>query len=942
MPRGIAAALLLAGTVLSAPAVRAQAATASLRVTVTDDAGAPMEGASLVVNGPDGTRAGTTDAHGQATLLHLRPGRHRVRAQRQGLTGEANLLVGAGGSTRITVRVGSSPSEAKAATLGGRPFDNGTLVDDEALHGLPRPSDPWSVVRDVPGVVLDRVDVGGSDTAQQSLVISRGDPGVGAVWQLDGVDVTDPAAVGASAIYPDIDALALVAVRTGGLDVRVRTPGAQIGLFTREAATRWSGRLHARATGPQSENVPADLAGRALVRNTTDRATAVGAEVGGPLAGDRFWMWGAWSRTALRQQTFTDHQDTLSTTDLTARARARVGRGTLSLLGLRAEKVEEDRDVSLSASPESRWRQSGPAWLLAAEDRRPLGPLSLLTRVSFLDAGFRLEPHGGAGASAFEDFRGVFQRSYQQFDTHRPRFEAGAEAAAAHRWKGFDHVLLAGGGYRRSVVTTQARWPGNQVVAFERQSVFFRAFGLTGFALPTRAQSARSLQEGWNGYVQDEARRGRLGIAAGVRLEGLAGRNLSSSVEANPGFPELLPAARYDGGATEIRWLDLLPRVGVSWDLVRDGGLVARAGYAAYAAGLGSGDITFDNPIGREGASLTYYWIDRDGDHTVDPDELDPVRGLLGASGVDPAAPALAVSPHAIEPGLRAPRTHEVTAAIEGGRAKGLQAALHLTWRRLTGPLWRPLRALTVSDYVIRGGVRGLLFGETYDIGYYAPASLSRLVPGNGRLLANRQGYRQEVWSADASVAGRFSRHVEWRASATVSDWREFFTDAKRSVQDPTPTDVEPLKDAGTVAVRAGGLGRGDVFASARWTASGSLRAALPGKLAASTRLHARDGFPIPYFQVADTGDPTGAAKNVLLPAQVDRFRLPTLFVADVRLDRAFAAGPGTLTAAVNVFNVLNRATTLQVTRDVEVPSFARPREILRPRVARFDLEYRF
>jgi hypothetical protein len=198
------------------------------------------------------------------------------------------------------------------------------------------------------------------------------------------------------------------------------------------------------------------------------------------------------------------------------------------------------------------------------------------------------------------------------------------------------------------------------------------------------------------------------------------------------------------------------------------------------------------------------------------------------------------------------------------------------------------------------------------------------------------------MWSADASVAGRLGPRVEWRASATVSDWREFFPDAARSVQDPTPTDLEPLKDAGTVAVRAGGLGRGDVFASARWTASGSLRAGLPWRLAWAARLHARDGFPIPYFQVADTGDPTGAAKNVLLPARLDRFRLPTLFLADVRLDRTFAAGPGTLTAAVNVFNVLNRATTLQVLRDIEVPSFGRPREILRPRIARLDLEYRF
>ena len=120
------------------------------------------------------------------------------------------------------------------------------------------------------------------------------------------------------------------------------------------------------------------------------------------------------------------------------------------------------------------------------------------------------------------------------------------------------------------------------------------------------------------------------------------------------------------------------------------------------------------------------------------------------------------------------------------------------------------------------------------------------------------------------------------------------------------------------------------------------MRASLPWQFVAAARLYARDGFPIPYFQVADTGDPTNAAKNVLVAREVDTFRLPAVFLADVRLERALRAGPGTLTAAVDVFNLLDRATTLQVTRDVEVSSFARPRDLLRPRIVRFGLEYRF
>src|SRR5262249_5071908 len=161
-----------------------------------------------------------------------------------------------------------------------------------------------------------------------------------------------------------------------------------------------------------------------------------------------------------------------------------------------------------------------------------------------------------------------------------------------------------------------------------------------------------------------------------------------------------------------------------------------------------------DNPIGREGASLTYYWIDRNANHTVERGELDPVRGLLGASGVDPAAPAAALSPHAIASDLRAPRTHELAAGLAHGRGPRLHAVVQVTWRRLVDPLWRPLRGLSFADYVARGAVRGTLFGRDYDVAYYAPASLSRVVPGNGRVLSNRRGYRQDVLSAEVSADG--------------------------------------------------------------------------------------------------------------------------------------------------------------------------------------------
>ena len=251
------------------------------------------------------------------------------------------------------------------------------------------------------------------------------------------------------------------------------------------------------------------------------------------------------------------------------------------------------------------------------------------------------------------------------------------------------------------------------------------------------------------------------------------------------------------------------------------------------------------------------------------------------------------------------------------------------------------LRNLTSADYTVRGAVTGDLFGEPYGVAYYAPATESRIVPGNGRTLANRPGYRQDAVTIELTAAGRAGR-VSWSAWGAYMDWREFFTDPDQAIQDPTPLDTEPLQDAGMLAARPGGLGRGDVFVNARWMAGATLEAALPWRLRSVAHLHARDGFPIPYFQTASTGDPTAGSKSVLISPHFDTYRLPALALLDLRLARDVPLGRHQVTVIADVFNAWTPPTALQVARDVELPTFERPREIVRPRLVRLGIEYRF
>ena len=88
---------------------------------------------------------------------------------------------------------------------------------------------------------MDRVNVGGSQSGQQSNYISRGGNTGNNKWSLDGVDITDMSATGASPIYYDFDMMQEMQVTTGGADASQQTGGVGINFVTRSGTDRFKG-----------------------------------------------------------------------------------------------------------------------------------------------------------------------------------------------------------------------------------------------------------------------------------------------------------------------------------------------------------------------------------------------------------------------------------------------------------------------------------------------------------------------------------------------------------------------------------------------------------------------------------------------------------------------------------------------------------------------------
>ena len=80
----------------------------------------------------------------------------------------------------------------------------------------------------------------------------------------------------------------------------------------------------------------------------------------------------------------------------------------------------------------------------------------------------------------------------------------------------------------------------------------------------------------------------------------------------------------------------------------------------------------------------------------------------------------------------------------------------------------------------------------------------------------------------------------------------------------------------------------------------------------------------------------------MLISPHFDTYRQPALALLDLRLARDVPVGRHHVRLIADVFNALNAGTALQVARDIELPTFDRPREIVRPRLVRLGIEYRF
>ena len=957
-----AAAALMLALGLAAPA-RAQVFTGRVDISIEDSTGARLAGAKVEVAGPIG-QAETSDAQGQAHFADLPVGIYAVTVTMRGVppstTSQVEVL--SGERTRVVVSMGAAGAAetarraAVAPTIDPTPAVMTTHLSADDLQETLNARDPWAMLQTVPTVYLDRVNVGGSESGQQSNYNAKGAQATDSTWNLDGVPVTDVGdsivvrpeqSTGASALYFDLDSVQEMAVITGGADVQRSTAGVQVDMVLKKgfSAPHGDGRVYFSNDKLQDVNFPqslsdalGDVTGKG---NRTDKYQDLGFDLGGPLLQNVVWVWGTMARTAIDLITLTGTSDSTQFKNSAFKVDAKLDdavRGSFTFY--ENNKTRNGRGASPTRLAETTWDQTGPSRYYKGEGNFVLRQnVFISARGAYIDSRFLLTPVGGLTANYYVDDSGVAHNTYFQYESTRPQHFGAADVTYFHDI----HEVKAGGSWRRSAVDAQQTWPGSHVVSIWN--------GYPNMlAQVSRDYQANTVAEYISGYVSDTVSRGRVTLTGGVRYDRQASSVAPTSVAAVAGFETLLPAVSTPAIDDVFVWTSLTPRVGVSVALDEARRTIVRGSYAMFASQLPAAQAAFVSPV--QYAYATYNALDQNGDGVAQLSEILTGQGLQGSTGFDPKNPSAAIN--RVAAGTTPPTTHELVAGIARELTPRFSVSGSVTYRRIQDVSWTPLIGVTQANYTRTGTLTGTAAEiGSYSVPLYA-LSAAALPPGGGKVFTVRDGYHQRYLGLEVGATRRLSNRWMARVGFSTNSWREYFDDPSKAILDPTPAPSPSLAfpfagaqvTGGAVAratTSSGGNGVYMVAPAYQISANGLYQVYWGVSIAAS--VISRQGYAEPFFQSnVATGDPLGR-KTVLLVPAVDAFRLPAVTSLDGRVEKTFTFGGAKLAIDVDLFNLLNSATVLSRQYDARLTGatgFGQTLEIMNPRVARIGVRFVF
>ena len=978
----------------------AQSQTGEIFGRLNDKSGAVLPGATVTVAGPAliQPRVVTTSETGSYRVPELPIGLYSVTFELAGFrtTVFQDIRVTIGFNAQVNGELELSTVQETVTVTGESPIvdtrETGTksTFDLEALQNLPSARDPWVMLDRTPGITMDRANVGGNQSGQQSTYISRGASTGNNKWSIDGVDITDMSATGASPIYYDFDMLEEMQVTTGGNDITQQTGGVGINLVTRSGTDRLkaSGRVYVTDEEFQSDNITPEVraggvGAGAPIQNIKD----YGFEVGGPIKKGKAWFWGSYGTQDIKvgvvgfyknnatcrpggasldpRVVDTETLRSCLETDLTTLNNYNwkvtfvpFTNNRFNFQNTWAEKVRSARDASDTRPIETTYRQkavsspdekfgwtTGPSPFWKAADQHVISDRWLVDMMwAHLGNNFVLDFHE-------DDLRDVQAR----FETTTLRWDRSFQASTFVRptnsfdftnnyflpaTLGGDHALKFG-----------YRWRSAHSRSLNHRGGFVDARFTNG--VPANADLWRDANteahlDTHALYVQDTYTKNRLTLNLGVRWDRQDDEATATEVPGNPLIPNILPSVSFPGADAGVTWNDISPRLGMTYDLTGDGKTIVSSSYAMYFGQMSPGQLS--NELAATGAVMVRYpWTDLNNDTFVQTNELDLTNLLARSNAYNPANPTNFLSPGTVDPDIKNDRTREFIVGFDRQFGSMFAVGGSYIWRKYDRFNWQDRVGFTSEN------MRAITFtppaascppGARCDtVTYFEPtiplpsAFVRTNVPDRWR------DYNGLELTFQKRHANRWSFNASYAYNNAVDVW-----DSLSSTEDPTcrgSSQAGNLENAPfclggmQYAPEAGGSGIDNVFINAKWLVKLSGRYTTWGDINIAASYSARQGYPFAQSILSPNRANQGGQVRILLDP-LGELRYETLQLVDLRVDRNFRFGQLQLVPTLDIFNLGNQSTVL-AQRILQAATNANQISgIVAPRVARFGLQVRW
>ncbi|MEW5981323.1 MAG: carboxypeptidase regulatory-like domain-containing protein [Acidobacteriota bacterium] len=973
---------------------------------IVDNSGGVLPGVTVTLRGPAAQLTAVSSETGRFVFPRLQVGVYSLTFELAGFQTvvREGVRVSINATLDISQVLQISTVQETVTVRGQTPVVDATETGTQAtfnrelLQSLPTARDPWVILEQTPGIAMDRTNVGGSQSGQQSGYISRGASTGNNKWTIDGVDITDMSATGASPIYYDFDMLEEMQVVTGGADASQQTGGVGINMVTRSGGDvfRGSGRYYVTHERFQADNVTDEMkrqrAGSgAPIKHIYD----YGVEAGGPIVRQKLWYWGSYGKQdiaagivgfynadascqAIRSQLQADPLAPIPTKDV----RACLGSdGTLldnynwklswavsrankfSLQNTWAAKTKNARNASDTRPIETTWRQGavpgsygtwgwdvGPSPLWKAGDQHIFNDRLLLdVQWAHLGNNFILDFH--------EDRLNAVQRKLEvptgtyaaSFSRNGPFIRPTTSLDATLNYflpasLGGDHSLKVGFRYRSAKEhaenhvggNTEARFnsPAGQSFTVSEAADLWRD-SVTNYELKTLAA-----------YFQDTFTRDRMTLKAGLRWDRQSNRALESSVPAHPFAPQWLPAVTFSGADGGVVWNDWSPRLGLTYDLGGDGRTVASASWAIYFGQRSpSQAVSPLNPV--TAASIRFPWNDANRDGIVQAGELDYSRILTFSGNYNPDNPSQLTTTGTVDPNVKNDRTREFIVGVDHELLPGLGVGASYIYRKYDRFAWNDTLNFGSQDYVERSFTPSAAScpqagARCSTVTYLEPTVA---IPA-AYVYTNREGYNRAFNGLEVTVRKRYANRWMFNASLAYNNAVDHYdspagydggnVDQSRSPDKVDPTTVRSWTNA-QYAIEAGGSGIDNVFINAKWMAKVSGMYTLPWDVNLGAFYNARQGYLMPQYILSPSRANRAGTVRIYLDSFGDS-RLPSLQTLDLKVDRSFRLGRLTLIPSLDVFNALNANTILARRLQQNSSTANNISGIVAPRILRFGV----